>query len=101
MNKLEQYLIDVEFPQVSGIEQLEMLRTRSEIDANHLAPADRLRLAEADRLLLERAPQFAAELARFVDLKAERIRRNIGSEEWWWYLDVIAEMPLTATPLPA
>lgn len=108
MNQLLQnYLIDVQHPGVSGIEHLQMLRTRSQLAEveTTLSPEEHAALAEADRQLAARAAEFAAELSRFVDLVEERRRRQPRPDEWWWYLDILARAPVfldrQPQPLPA
>ena len=96
---LKNYMGDVEHPEVSGIEHLQMLRTRSnlaEIEST-LDAEERKILAEADRKLVTRAAEFVAELSRFVDLAEQRRRLQPGANQWWWYLDVLAQAPI---PLP-
>ena len=96
MNRLlENYRIDVKHPAVSGIEHLQMLRTRSQLAKNEpaLGPAEQIALAEADRQLAARAAEYAAELSRFVNLAEERRRLQPPPNEWWWYLDILAQTP--------
>ena len=96
MNKLiKNYTVDTRYPGVSGIEHLQMLRTRSrlaEIEDTLTADERRL-LAEADQRLIDRVAEFWAELSRFVDLAEERRRLQSPPEHWWWYLDVLAQVP--------
>ena len=51
------YETDVQFADVSGMEHLDMLMTRSEIAQNelHLSDEERERVLKADRQLLQRA----------------------------------------------
>lgn len=96
MNELLQaYVVDTQYPDVSGIEHLEMLRRRSELaDLEHtLSREERRQLAKADTRLLTHAAEFLAELSRFVDLASERHRLRIPSSHWWWYLDVLVQVP--------
>lgn len=96
MNKLlERYLIDVEHPDVSGIEHLQMLETRSKLAAveSSLTPSEKKQLIEADRKLAMQTNKFLAELSRFVDLAVERKQRQPEPNEWWWYLDILARVP--------
>ena len=92
---LQAYVVDTRYPDVSGIEHLQMLRRRSEFaDLEHtLGREERRQLAEADARLLTHAAEFLAELARFVDLATERHRLRIPSSHWWWYLDVLVQVP--------
>jgi hypothetical protein len=100
MNQLLQnYLVDVEYPEVSGIEQLQMLKRRSElVEVEHtLSLAEKKSLAEADRKLALQADKVLAELSRFVNLENERERLQPQANEWWWYLDVLVRAPALPT----
>ena len=106
MNELLQaYVVDTQYPDVSGIEHIQMLRRRSELaDLEHtLSREGRRQLAEADARLLAHAAEFLAELSRFVDLAAERRRLCIPPSHWWWHLDVLTQVPvlLVREPEPA
>jgi len=92
---LRAYVVDTQYPEVSGIEHLQMLKRRSklaELEAT-LSPEERRQLAEADIRLSAHAAEFLAELSRFVDLAAERRRLRIPPSHWWWYLDVLVQVP--------
>jgi len=96
MNELlKKYLVDVDYPEVSGIEHLQMLETRSQLAKVEptLSAAERQALAEADNQLATQAEKFLLELNRFVDLVQERRRRQPGPDEWWWYLDILVLAP--------
>jgi len=90
------YEVDVQFPDVSGMEHLDMLMTRSEIARNelHLSDQERQRVLDADRLLLQRARQFSASIRRIADLASWRRDEAVPATHWWWYLDVIVQLPL-------
>ena len=92
---LQAYVVDTRYPDVSGIEHLQMLRRRSELaDLEHtLSREERRQLAAADARLSSHAAAFLAELSRFVDLAAERRRLRIPPSHWWWYLDVLVQVP--------
>lgn len=96
MNRLlKNYVVDVQFPDVSGIEQVQMLETRSqlaEIEAE-LSPQEREALLEANRQLAAQADKFLQELNRFVDLAEEWQQRRPHPNDWWWYLDILAQVP--------
>ncbi len=97
MNELLQaYVVDTQYPDVSGIEHLQMLRRRSELAGlkHTLNHEERRQLAEADTRLMTHADEFLAELARFVDLTAERRRLQVPPSHWWWYLDVLVLAPM-------
>ncbi|MXY95057.1 MAG: hypothetical protein F4047_15220 [Caldilineaceae bacterium SB0670_bin_27] len=93
---LSAYEADVEFPDVSGMEHLQMLMTRSALHRveDQLTPAQKIRLAKADKSLLQRAHLFyqavqtIAELARWRETE-----EDVTPEHWWWYLDVLAQLP--------
>jgi hypothetical protein len=92
---LQHYRVDVEFPQVSGAEHLEMLQIRdrlAELEPT-LSTAERTALVEADRRLARQAAAFYAELSRFINLAEHRYQNHIPPSHWWWYLDVLSELP--------
>jgi hypothetical protein len=92
---LKNYLIDTQYPDVSGIEHLQMLRNRSklaEMEAT-LTSDERQQLVAADLVLVFHAKKFLAELSRFIELADERRRLGISRKQWWWYLDIIAQLP--------
>ncbi len=96
MNRLlTHYFVDVQHPEVSGAEHLEMLYIRdrlAEINST-LTSEEQDALAEADRVLVERAPAFYKELLRFLDLAAYRREHGTPPAHWWWYLDVVSHLP--------
>jgi hypothetical protein len=99
MNQVEawltQYETDVRFPDVSGMEHLDMLLTRSLISVNQvdLSSEQQIRLLEADQRLLHEAEQFHQAIASVADLAEWRSTSAASPEEWWWYLDVVASIP--------
>jgi len=96
MNKLlEHYTVDVDFPEVSGLEHLEMLQIRDKIFEieSTLSAAEKELLARADQRLIEQAVQFYEELSRFIDFEQRRQTHQIPVARWWWYLDVLAQLP--------
>ncbi|MBI3923725.1 MAG: hypothetical protein HY318_20055 [Armatimonadetes bacterium] len=101
------YEVGVQFPDVSGMEHLDMLMTRSEIAANepHLSDEERKRVSEADRALLQHAQEFCESIRSVADLASWRRDENVPPSHWWWYLDVIEQLPTNskrreATPFP-
>ena len=98
---LTAYEVDVRFPDVSGMEHLDMLLTRSTLaqaaDDHTLTVQQRVRLAEADRVLASQAGRFYQAIRRIADLEAWRQQEGAPPEQWWWYLDVLAQAPLVAT----
>jgi hypothetical protein len=103
MNRLlVHYGVDVQHPEVSGAEHLEMLQIRdrlAELEPT-LTSEEQEALAEADRVLVERAAAFYQELLRFLDLAAYRRERSIPPTRWWWYLDVVSHLPLFKAKAP-
>ncbi len=92
---LNQYEADVRFPDVSGMEHLDMLLTRSRIAAHQeeMMPEQHIRLLEADRQLYSNAEAFFRAIARVADLSVWRNDSAVSPEDWWWYLDVLASVP--------
>ncbi len=89
------YEVDVRFPDVSGMEHLDMLRIRREIaqaEAN-LNAEERVRLLEADKTLLRQVRYFYKAIQEIVDLTSWRRDENVPITHWWWYLDVLAQLP--------
>ncbi len=91
------YETDVRFPEVSGMEHLDMLMTRSEIASiePHLPAALRERVLEADKQLMSRARQFYDAIRAIADLASWRRSEFTPITHWWWYLDVLAHLPLS------
>jgi hypothetical protein len=100
MKELETWLLayetDVRFPDVSGMEHLDMLTTRSKIAErqNNLTNEQRLRLEEADRALLNQVAYFYQAIRAIADLAQWREQVQAPASHWWWYLDVLAQAPL-------
>jgi hypothetical protein len=96
MNKLlEHYMTSVEFPEVSGLEHLEMLQIRDklfELEAT-LSDGEKEALNKADRRLVERVAEFHKGLSRFINFEQRRQAQQIPATHWWWYLDVLAQLP--------
>ncbi len=92
---LTQYETDVRFPDVSGMEHLDMLITRSNIAANknRLTPKQVNRLLVADEALFQNAERFTRAITAVGELAEWRNARVISPEEWWWYLDVLVSVP--------
>jgi hypothetical protein len=67
---VREYEVDVEFPDVSGIEHLDMLLARSEIAniEHHLTDEQRQRVYKADKQLVEHAQQFYESIQRIASL---------------------------------
>jgi hypothetical protein len=88
---LKHYLVDVEYPEVSGAEHLQMLQIRDELAAQEasLNAQEKIALARADKRLFEQAGTFSSELSRFIDLAQYRRDEQVDASHWWWYLDVL------------
>jgi len=92
---LTQYETDVRFPDVSGMEHLDMLITRSNIAANKdMFTSEQLnRLLVADETLYQNVERFTRAITVVGGLAEWRSTRVISPEEWWWYLDVLVSIP--------
>ena len=87
---LSAYEADVEFPDVSGMEHLQMLMTRSALHRveAQLTPAQKKRLAKADESLLQQADLFYQAVQTIADLARWReTEEGVTPEHWWWYLE--------------
>ena len=96
---LSAYETDVDFPDVSGMEHLQMLMTRSALHRveDQLTPEQQRRLANADKRLLQRAHLFYQAIQAIADLARWReTETDVTPEHWWWYLDVVAQLPAGA-----
>jgi hypothetical protein len=96
MNVLvKRYDVDTCYPGVSGIEHLQMLKTRSQLAEieSTLNSEERYILAKADQRLLTHSYEFWSEISRFTDLAEERQQLQPPPKHWWWYLDVLAQLP--------
>ncbi len=94
---LKKYCVSVEFPDVSGAEHLEMLQMRdrlTEIEPQ-LTEEEKILLTKADRQLVENANIVYQELSRFINLTEKRKAQFISPQHWWWYLDVLAVLPIS------
>jgi len=103
MNRLlVHYCVDVQHPEVSGAEHLEMLQIRdrlAELEPT-LTSEEQEALAEADRVLVELSAAFYQELLRFLDLAVYRREHSISPTRWWWHLDVVSHLPLFKDEVP-
>jgi hypothetical protein len=102
MNEIEElvsaYEVDVDFPDVSGMEHLQMLMTRSELHEleMQLSAAQKQRLLAADQKLLKQAGRFFQAIQSIADLAQWRQMEAVTPDQWWWYLDVLAQLPENA-----
>lgn len=85
-------------PDISPVEHLEMLRLRDEVadlaDRGVLSLEETKILAEADRRLAAQARTFAQSIGELQDLASLRTHENIHAARWWWYLDVLSNVPV-------
>lgn len=95
---LTQYETDVRFPDVSGMEHLDMFLTRSRLAElkDGLSAEQAARLADADQWLLHNAGQFYRAILAVADLTAWREDAGVSPDHWWWYLDVLTNVPQLA-----
>lgn len=94
-NLLTLYRAAVLLPDASGFEHLQMFDIRDELEAIkfRLTQEECRMLAEADQQLLAHAHTFYVEIARIADLAQERLRHTPPPTHWWWYLDVLVQVP--------
>lgn len=92
-NYLQTYLIAVQHPDVSGFEHLDMLAIRDKLAEQRLTAEESLQLAHADQALLNKVRDFYDALKSITDLQMERKNRQRTPDHWWWYLDVLAQLP--------
>ncbi|PZO38697.1 MAG: hypothetical protein DCF19_15965 [Pseudanabaena frigida] len=104
MNKLLNiYNLSLDYPDVSGGEQLELLAIRDQIatlESEFSLDAQRI-LFEADKKLIANAAVFYQEISHFINLSEHRKKNNISSQKWWWYLDVLANLSNYLIPMAA
>jgi len=95
-DRLWDYEVDVQDPNVSGMEHLEMLFNRSELAKveSALNGEQRKRLAVADQRLLQQAKQFYQAIQTIANLQSWRERKQAPTSHWWWYLDVLSSAPV-------
>jgi hypothetical protein len=99
MNEIEKllsdYEVDVDFPDVSGMEHIQMLMARSKLQEleTNLNDIQKRRLSAADQKLLKQAGIFFETIQTIADLSQWRQTKGITAEQWWWYLDVLAKLP--------
>lgn len=93
---LAEYEVDVECPDVNGMEHLQMLMRRSELatGVSHVTRTQHHRLIKADEALMRHAKQFYVAIQQIADLAAWRQNQHVEASQWWWYLDVISQLPV-------
>lgn len=55
-------------------------------------PVERKILSDADKKLIANARLIYQEISRFINLADYRQKHHISSKQWWWYLDVLANL---------
>ncbi len=96
MNKLLNiYNLSLDYPNVSGAEQLELLTIRDQIALleTKFNTEEQNTLLKADQKLLIHATEIYQELSHFISLSDYRKQHNISPQKWWWYLDVLSYLP--------
>lgn len=98
-NRIEEllvaYEVGVEDPEISGMEHLDMLLTRSELAKlkEQLSSDQSARLLQADGQLAQHAEAFYRAITRVADLQSWREQEHAPTDQWWWYLDVLVAVP--------
>lgn len=94
-NLLNIYNLSLDYPEVSGAEQLELLMIRDQIAEleTQLSVEERQLLSEADQKLIKNAKIIEQELSQFINLSNYRKQEDISPQQWWWYLDVLSHLP--------
>jgi hypothetical protein len=98
--EIEQLLTDyaggVRHPEVSGMEHLNLLMIRDRLAAlePQLTQVQRRQLSRFDRMLVAQSHEFLQAIRQIADLAAWREQQQAMPDRWWWYLDVIAYLPL-------
>lgn len=94
-NLLNIYNISLDYPEVSGAEQLELLMIRDQIAEleTQLSAKEKQILSEADQKLIKNAKIIEQEISQFINLPNYRKKENIPPQKWWWYLDVLSHLP--------
>jgi len=102
-NLLNFYNISLDYPEVSGAEQLELLMIRDKIAKleTELTTEEKKMLSEADRKLISNATIIHQEVSDFINLSDYRKERAISPQKWWWYLDVLSYLPVDRAKLTA
>ena len=55
-------------------------------------PVEQKILSDADKKLITNAKLIYQEISRFINLADYRQKHHISSKQWWWYLDVFANL---------
>jgi hypothetical protein len=78
------------------MEHLNLLQIRSKLAslASELSATQHERLQRADQKLLAGANEFLSAIQQIADLSSWRTQEQVPPSHWWWYLDVIANLPM-------
>lgn len=90
------YEVDVRFPDVSGVEHLDTLMIRSELEQHkpQMNESQLRRITIADEHLFQQRLAFFQAIDRIADMVSWRKQENAPPNYWWWYLDVLVSVPL-------
>ena len=93
---LTEYAGGVRHPEVSGMEHLNLLMIRDRLATleSQLTQVQRRQLSRSDRMLMAQSHEFLQTIHQIADLAAWREQQQATPDHWWWYLDVIAYLPL-------
>ncbi len=93
------YESGVRHPEASGMEHLNLFQMRSHLAAitTELSEPQRARLERADTELLRQANKFLDSIEKIADLESWRRHDRIPPSQWWWYLDVVVNVPVMIT----
>ena len=93
---LTEYTGGTQHPEVSGMEHLNLLMIRDRLASleSQLTQVQRRSLSKADQTLMAQSHDFLQAIRQIADLAAWREQEHATSDRWWWYLDVIAYLPL-------
>jgi hypothetical protein len=93
---LTEYTGGAHHPEVSGMEHLNLLMIRDRLASleSQLTQAQRRSLSKADQALLTQSHDFLQAIRQVADLSDWRDQQQATPDRWWWYLDVIAYLPL-------
>lgn len=96
------YESGVRHPEASGMEHLNLFQVRSRLAKSKadLTDSQRARLERADTELLHRANEFLNSIEQIADLESWRRHDRVPPSQWWWYLDVIVNVPIVIAHPP-
>ncbi|MBX7234522.1 MAG: hypothetical protein K1X65_09070 [Caldilineales bacterium] len=96
------YESGVRHPEASGMEHLNLFQVRSRLARikGELTDSQRARLERADTELLRRASEFLNSIEQIADLESWRRRDRVPPSQWWWYLDVVVNVPVMIVQPP-